>query len=62
MKSNDSGKVLLNEGTIVMVQGPVIDVRFDEGHLPNLLNAIEIPLPDGKKFFSEVMQQLEGML
>ena len=58
MKSNDSGKVLLNEGTIVMVQGPVIDVRFDEGHLPNLLNAIEIPLPDGKKLISEVMQHI----
>lgn len=54
MKSNDSGKALLNEGTIVMVQGPVIDVRFDEGHLPNLLNAIEISLPDGKKLISRL--------
>ena len=45
MKSNDSGKVLLNEGTIVMVQGPVIDVRFDEGHLPNLCLLYTSPSP-----------------
>ena len=31
-----------NTGTVVQIIGPVIDIRFEEGHLPNLLNAVEI--------------------
>lgn len=31
-----------NMGKIVQVIGPVVDIRFHEEHLPNLLNAIEI--------------------
>ena len=30
-------------GTVTQVIGPVLDIRFPEGHLPELLNAIEIP-------------------
>ena len=31
-----------NIGTVVQVIGPVLDIRFPDGHLPDLLNAIEI--------------------
>jgi F-type H+-transporting ATPase subunit beta len=31
-----------NQGKIVQVIGPVVDVEFEEGHLPEILNAIEI--------------------
>lgn len=48
----------LNEGYVVQIQGPVIDIRFKEGHLPNLLNAIFIKLADGKDLVTEVMQHL----
>ena len=29
-------------GTVVQVIGPVLDIRFADGELPNLLSAIEI--------------------
>ncbi len=32
-----------NYGTVVQVMGPVLDIRFAEGQLPDLLSAIEIP-------------------
>ena len=32
-----------NIGTVTQVIGPVLDIRFPEGHLPELLSAIEIP-------------------
>ena len=35
-------------GKVVQVMGPVLDIRFEEGHLPKLLNAIEIEHQGGK--------------
>ena len=35
-------------GTVVQVMGPVIDVQFPEGELPDIYNAIEITRGDGK--------------
>ena len=32
----------MNTGRIIQVIGPVVDIRFPEGHLPKLYNAIEI--------------------
>ena len=32
----------MNVGTIVQVIGPVVDVAFEEGNLPNILNAVTI--------------------
>ena len=29
-----------NVGKVVQVIGPVLDIRFEDGHLPELLNAI----------------------
>ncbi len=45
-------------GTIVQAVGPVIDVRYAEGHLPALLTALNIELPDGKVLVSEVLQHI----
>ena len=47
-----------NEGVIVQAVGPVIDVRFEDRHLPAILTALEIPLEGGKKLVSEVMQHI----
>jgi F-type H+-transporting ATPase subunit beta len=44
-----------NIGKIVQVIGPVVDIRFDEDNLPELLNAIEIDM-NGKKLVVEVAQ------
>ena len=46
-----------NIGRVVQVIGPVLDIRFPNGQLPNLLNAIEIEREDGK-LVCEVAQQL----
>ena len=46
-----------NIGHVVQVIGPVLDIRFQNGHLPDLLNAIEIEREDGK-LVCEVAQQL----
>ena len=32
-----------NKGTVIQVMGPVLDIRFADGQLPELLSAIEIP-------------------
>ena len=30
-------------GKIIQVIGPVVDIEFEEGHLPKIYNAIRIP-------------------
>ena len=42
---------------MVQVIGPVVDVRFEEGHLPELLGALEID-NHGKKLVVEVAQHI----
>ncbi len=37
-----------NMGKIVQIIGPVVDIQFEQDHLPKLLNAIEIERPEGK--------------
>ena len=46
-----------NIGKVVQIIGPVVDVRFDNGKLPDLLDAIEIFYED-KKIVLEVASQL----
>ncbi len=46
-----------NIGKVIQVIGPVLDIRFPNGQIPNLLNAIEIEREDGK-LVCEVAQQL----
>ena len=33
----------MNEGKIIQVIGPVVDIDFEEGQLPSILNAVKIP-------------------
>ena len=46
-----------NIGKVIQIIGPVLDIKFENGHLPNLLNAIEIE-HDGKKLVCEVASQI----
>jgi len=46
-----------NIGKVIQVIGPVLDIRFPNGQIPNLLNAIEIRREEGK-LVCEVAQQL----
>jgi len=40
--------MILNEGKIIQIIGPVVDVRFMQGELPSLYNAVSIPLTNGE--------------
>ncbi len=48
----------INKGKIVQVIGPVVDILFESGELPKLLNAIEIPLEGKKPLVVEVAQHI----
>ena len=45
------------KGTVAQVMGPVVDVRFDEGHLPSIYNALTIPVGE-KTLTVEVAQHI----
>ncbi|MBR5680862.1 MAG: F0F1 ATP synthase subunit beta, partial [Clostridia bacterium] len=40
-------------GVVTQVIGPVIDVRFDDGKMPDILNAIEVNFA-GRRLVAEV--------
>ncbi len=46
-----------NTGKVIQVIGPVLDIRFDNGKLPDLLNAVEVKNEDAI-IVCEVAQQL----
>ncbi len=46
-----------NKGSVVQIMGPVLDIRFDEGNLPNLLNAVTIDF-NGIHLVAEVAQHI----
>ncbi len=46
-----------NEGYIVQAVGPIIDVRFKDGHLPKIYTALDIPLEKGH-LVVEVLQHI----
>ncbi|MDT8715584.1 F0F1 ATP synthase subunit beta [Clostridium sp. 19966] len=45
-------------GKIVQIIGPVIDIRFEAGQLPNILNALEIKSNNGETVIAEVEQHV----
>ena len=47
----------MNKGTVIQIMGPVLDIRFEEGCMPKLLNAVEIEL-SGEKLVCEVAQHI----
>ena len=46
-----------NVGTVAQVMGPVVDVRFEEGHLPPINNALELKI-GSKRLVVEVAQHI----
>ncbi|MCX6797078.1 MAG: F0F1 ATP synthase subunit beta [Candidatus Doudnabacteria bacterium] len=50
----------MNKGTITQIIGPVVDVKFEEGKVPGIYNALEIALGEKGKLTLEVQQQLPG--
>jgi F-type H+-transporting ATPase subunit beta len=48
----------MNKGTIAQVIGPVVDIDFEQGQLPQILNALFIEREDGSKLYLEVAQHL----
>jgi len=47
-----------NYGRIVQIIGPVLDVAFEEGHLPGIYNALKVKREDGGEIVAEVQQHL----
>ena len=47
-----------NEGLITQIIGPVIDVEFQQGELPEIYNALKIYREDGSYIIAEVQQML----
>jgi F-type H+-transporting ATPase subunit beta len=47
-----------NTGSIIEIKGVVLDVRFSEGHLPEIYHALEIPRDEGSTLVAEVQQHL----
>ena len=48
----------LNTGKLTQIIGAVLDIKFPEGKLPEINDAINVPLADGKKLVVEVSQHL----
>ena len=46
-----------NTGTVAQIMGPVLDIRFPDGQLPQLLSAIEVPAGD-RVIVAEVAQHI----
>ncbi|MGL5973504.1 MAG: F0F1 ATP synthase subunit beta [Oscillospiraceae bacterium] len=46
-----------NIGKVIQIIGPVLDIKFEDNHLPNLLNAIDIE-HKGNKIVCEVAQHI----
>ena len=47
-----------NRGKVTQVIGAVLDIRFDEGNLPEINEAIRIPTGEGSELTVEVSQHL----
>src|SRR2546426_7768603 len=45
-------------GKIVQIIGPVLDVQFEEGHLPQIYDALSVKRDDGGEVIAEVQQHL----
>src|SRR5438874_11111751 len=45
-------------GKIVQIIGPVLDVQFEEGHLPKIYDALVVKREDGGEIVAEVQQHL----
>lgn len=48
----------LSKGKITQIIGAVLDIKFADGKLPEIYEAVNIPISDGKKLVVEVAQHL----
>ena len=48
------------KGSVTRVIGPVVDCSFPDGNLPEIYDAVYIPLDDGSELVCEVQQHLGG--
>ena len=48
----------MNTGKIVQIIGAVVDVAFEDGNLPNILNALDVDRDEGGRLVLEVQQHL----
>jgi F-type H+-transporting ATPase subunit beta len=46
-----------DKGRVVQIIGPVVDIKFDDGHMPSIYNAIHIKSRE-KTLVTEVMQHI----
>lgn len=44
----------MNKGKIIQIIGTVVDIEFEQGKMPALFNAIEVPMKDGSVIIMEV--------
>src|SRR5437762_4880700 len=51
-------KTAVKTGEIVQIIGPVLDVRFEEGELPEIYQALSVKKDDGSEVIAEVQQHL----
>jgi len=61
MKNKKEIEVVNNNndfGFITAVVGPIVDVCFPNGNLPEVLTALRIPLNDGKELVTEIEQHI----
>jgi F-type H+/Na+-transporting ATPase subunit beta len=50
--------MMVNTGNIIQIVGPVVDVRFEEGKVPAILNALKVNSSDGRVVTLEVLQHI----
>ncbi|MDR2718729.1 MAG: F0F1 ATP synthase subunit beta [Treponema sp.] len=49
---------MANTGSVTQILGPVVDVRFEEGKIPAILNALKVDSSDGRTVTLEVLQHI----
>jgi len=52
----------MNEGTIVQIIGPVVDIEFSSGKLPSILNAVRIPRTNAEGVQEELTVEVQQQL
>src|SRR4029078_12196104 len=48
----------MNVGQVIQITGPVVDIEFPAGHLPGILNAVEVEREGAEPLVCEVAQHL----
>jgi len=57
-KETTKKRAAKDAGKIVQIIGPVLDVQFEEGHLPKIYDALVVKREDGTDVVAEVQQHL----